>query len=80
MPKFNKTDIAQAHYLVECYWNIGGWLRERPSNKRRMEATHVQLHRMGFNYNKWLDLTYETLTENGKHIYDELEKRYKFKD
>jgi hypothetical protein len=76
--KFNKLDIAQAHYLVEVYWNIGGWLRERPSNKRRMEATHVQLHRIGMNYNKWLDLTYDSLSENGKKIYNQLEKRYNF--
>jgi len=45
MDRFN---ICQAYSQLESDYNVGGWLRERPSNQRRMEACSVQLHRMGF--------------------------------
>lgn len=82
MPYFDRFDICEAYYLLECYYNEGGWLHERPSNVRHGqsrgyvgEATHVQLHRMRF---KPRDLTFEKLTDNGQEIYLALERRYGF--
>lgn len=77
MPYFNRFDICEAHLCLEWDWNIGGWLRERPSNRRRMMSTDVQLRRMGFRPRP--NLSYETLEENGKEIYRELERRYGLK-
>lgn len=74
MPTFDRFDICEAHCVLEWDYNVGGWLHERPSNQRRMESTGVQLHRMGFHPR--LDLSYDTLTENGQEIYDELVVRY----
>lgn len=45
MDRFN---ICQAYSQLESDYNVGGWLRERPSNRRRNEACSVQLSRMGF--------------------------------
>ena len=73
--EFNRFDIAEAHYCVEVDYNVSGWLQERPSNLRRMEATHVQLARCGFKPRP--DLKYETLTENGRLIYDEQVRKLK---
>jgi hypothetical protein len=74
MPEFDRFDICEAHYLIECDYHINGRLRERPSNVRRREATHVQLHRLGFRPGPML--SYETLTDNGRAIYDLLVGRY----
>lgn len=67
--EYNSFDICEAYYLVEVDYNNGGWLQERPSNCRRMEATHIQLARLQFRPSP--NLSYESLTENGKEIYDE---------
>ena len=75
MPHFDRFDICEAHAVLEWDYNLGGWLHERPSNQRRREATAVQLIRMQFKPRP--DLSYETLTENGKEIYDELVMKYK---
>lgn len=48
MAHFDRFDICGAHLALENDWNVGGWIRERPSNARRKESTGVQLHRMGF--------------------------------
>ena len=48
MDRFN---ICQAYAQLESDYNVGGWLRERPTNLRRMESIEVQLHRMGFSLN-----------------------------
>lgn len=49
--------ICQAFCQLESDWNVGGWLRERPSNQRRMQSIGVQLHRMGFvNPFGWVDI------------------------
>ena len=78
MPEFDRFDICQAYYQLEVDYNNGGWLQERPSNVRRMEATSIQLARMKFKIGAgWRG--YESLSENGKEIYDMLEYRYKFK-
>lgn len=50
-------DICQAHLQLEADYNVGGWLRERPSNRRRMEATACQLSRMNYEANgRWVDI------------------------
>lgn len=79
MPIFDRFDICQAYLAVEQDWNAGGWLRERPSNQRRMESTDVQLHRIGFRtgaaWNGW-----ESLTDNGREIYNLLCERWNLGD
>ena len=63
----DRFDIAEAHAVLEWDYNVGGWLRERPSNQRRREATAVQLMRMGFRPRP--DLSFETLTDKGREVY-----------
>lgn len=75
MPHFDRFDICEAHAVLEWGYNLGGWLHERPSNQRRREATAVQLNRMQFKARR--NLSYETLTENGREIYDDLIARFK---
>ncbi len=41
-------DICQAHQQLEADYNVGGILRERPSNQRRNASTGVQLSRMKY--------------------------------
>lgn len=77
MAQFDRFDICEAHYALETDWNVGGWLRERPSNRRRREATHIQLARLGFRAGAGFN-GYESLSENGKEIYWELCERYGF--
>jgi hypothetical protein len=38
MPYFDRFDICEAYAVLEWDWNMGGWLQERPTNRRRMEA------------------------------------------
>lgn len=77
MPTFNRFDICEAHLALEWDYNQGGWLRERPSNQRHMRSTDVQLTTMGFRPGMaWGG--FESLSENGKNIYHELELRYGF--
>ncbi len=78
MPHFDRFDICEAHCLFEWDWNKSGWLQERPSNQRRMEATSIQLARMHFKPGP--GLCYETLEENGREIYDKLKWKYFPKD
>lgn len=73
MAHFDRFDIAEAYAVLEWDWNLGGWLRERPSNARRREATSVQLARLHFRARP--DLCYGTLTDNGREIYDAAEQR-----
>jgi hypothetical protein len=50
-------DICQAHAQLEADYNLGGWLRERPSNQRRREATSCQLQRMGYSdSHRWVEI------------------------
>lgn len=63
----NRFDIAEAHAVLEWDYNLGGWLRERPSNQRRMEATAVQLNRLKFRARP--NLSFDTLEEDGKLVY-----------
>ena len=44
----NRFSICQAYAQLESDYNVGGWLRERPSNQRRLESIGVQLSRIGY--------------------------------
>ena len=75
MATWDRFDICEAYLVLEWDWHAGGWLQERPSNVRRAqrrgyvgESTDVQLTRIGFKPRP--DLSYETLSENGRAIYD----------
>lgn len=53
-------DICQAHAQLESDYNVGGILRERPSNRRRNASTGVQLSRMGYvDLYRWVDICAE---------------------
>ena len=53
----NRFSICQAYAQLESDYNVGGWLRERPSNQRRRESIGVQLSRIGYsNPYYWVDL------------------------
>jgi len=50
-------DICQAHAQLESDYNIGGIVRERPSNQRRNESTSCQLSRLGYHdAYRWVDI------------------------
>lgn len=56
----NRFNICQAYAQLESDYNVGGWLRERPSNIRRRESIGCQLHRMEFsNLHGWIDIEAE---------------------
>jgi hypothetical protein len=74
MTYFDRFDICEAHLALEWDYNSSGWLQERPSNRRRMESTDVQLRRIGFKPGPLFN-GYESLTENGQEIYNELVDR-----
>ena len=48
--------VCQAHQQLEADYNVGGILRERPSNRRRNESTGVQLARMDYRTSFWVDI------------------------
>ena len=52
-PKVSVFAVCQAHQQLEADYNVGGILRERPSNKRRNESTGVKLARMGYLSSSW---------------------------
>ena len=50
--------ICQAFQQLESDYNVGGILRERPSNQRRRESIGCQLARIGYsNPYGWVDIT-----------------------
>ena len=52
--------ICQAFQQLESDYNVGGILRERPSNQRRRESIGCQLARLGYsNPYGWVDITCE---------------------
>lgn len=62
--------IAQGHAQLEADYNVGGILRERPSNRRRNASTGVQLARMRYsNPYGWVDI--EAEREEGDDPEDE---------
>jgi hypothetical protein len=79
MPYFDRFDICEAHLALENDYNEGGWLYDRPSNRRRSEATHVQLDRIKFKVGAaWNG--YSSLGLNAREIYHELEERWMLGD
>lgn len=55
--KVSYFDICQAHAQLESDYNVGGIVRERPSNTRRNASTAVQLHRMKYSdTHRWVDI------------------------
>jgi hypothetical protein len=77
MARFDRFDICEAYLALEWDWHVGGWLRERPSNRRRREATAIQLDRIGFKPGGGFN-GFDSLTENGREIYLDLCARYGF--
>lgn len=58
----NRYSICQAYAQLEADYNVGGWVRERPSNQRRKESIGVQLHRIGYDSpNTWVDIEAEVI-------------------
>jgi len=58
--EYDVFDICQAHAQLEADYNKGGWLRERPSNLRRMESTSCQLSRLQYHAPyRWVDICAE---------------------
>lgn len=52
--------VCQAYSQLESDYNQDGWLRERPSNQRRMESIGCQLHRLKYsNPYGWTEITAE---------------------
>lgn len=81
MAYFDRFDICEAYLVLEWDWHSGGWLHERPSNVRRGQAygyvgesTDVQLSRMHFRARP--SLSYATLSDNGKEIYQLAAQRF----
>lgn len=62
---FDRFDICAAYQKLEADYNVGGWLRERPSNIRRMESIGVQLHRMEYHSGMG-----DGMTDNARNIYE----------
>lgn len=65
MAQWDRFDICLAAQAIENDFNFGGWLRERPSNQRRMESTGVQLHRLGFS-SPYQGGSFNALAEGGE--------------
>lgn len=66
----DRFSICQAYAQLEADYNVGGMLRERPSNQRRNESISCQLSRMGFyNLYGWVDI--EAEPEEGDDYADE---------
>jgi len=64
---WNRFAICEAYALLENHYNVGGWLRERPSNQRRMESIGVQLHRI--RYSNLYAPGFDDAEEDVKEIY-----------
>ncbi len=77
MPYFDRFDICEAYLAIEWEYHVGGWLQERESNRRRREATSIQLERIQFKASPMFD-GYNSLSENGKEIFQDLCMRYGF--
>lgn len=61
-------NICQAHQQLESDFNVGGWVRERPSNQRRQESTGCQLSRMKFSSDaRWVDICAEPNDDEDDH-------------
>lgn len=72
-------DVCHAYQLLEANYNVGGWLRERPSNQRRRESIGCQLARIGYSdvyraVDLWADA--ETVAEELEQSSDDENVRY----
>lgn len=77
MATFDRLDICGAYLALENDWNHGGWLRERPSNRRRMESIGVQLHRMQYRPAQDSCCSFEHLeNDNQREIYCDALQRF----
>lgn len=83
---YNSSDICDAYYIFACDWHgystvmtvptgygLDKTFRNRPSDHSDIEC---QLSRMG--YKPACNLTFETLTENGKFIYAAICDRFSY--
>jgi len=78
---WNRFDIAEAYAVLEWDWHDGGWLRERPRTcgAVRHAASSVRPPRYSFTrigFKSRPNLSFETLTENGKAIYRHGERKF----
>ena len=74
MDRFN---ICQAYAQLESDYNVGGWLRERPSNQLRKESIGCQLARMGFsNPYGWVDIEGEYAMQDDPSDDEEVREVY----
>ena len=72
----HRFSICQAYAQLESDYNVGGWLRERPSNKRRLESIGVQLSRIGYsNPCGWVAIEAEPGEDAGEDAGDDTEVR-----
>jgi hypothetical protein len=69
MAQWDRWDILEAHRALENDWNHGGWLRERPSNQRRMESSGIQMMRMGYEPSPFEGGCFEALNYDQQEIY-----------
>ena len=64
-------DICQAHAQLESDYNLGGMLRERPSNQRRNESTGCQLARMKYHMgSRWVEICAESDDDGDDDVRD----------
>ena len=74
---FDKFDICEAYYIYLDNWNVGGttnrWYTTSRRN-RQAQSISAQLHRMQFKPSPFL--SEETLTDNGRAIYNDLVNRW----
>lgn len=73
VPYFDRFDICEAYLAIEWDYHKGGWLRERPSNRRHHRSTDVQLTVMGFRPSASFQ-GFRSLSQNGREIYALLER------
>lgn len=73
---FDRFVVCLAYQALENDWNVGGWLRERPSNQRRHESIGCQLARMGFRAGMGQGGSFSALLPDSAHdgFYDEHEE------
>lgn len=65
--EFDRFDIAEAYSVYSMHWNINGSTRRDVVLGRNIG---VQLSRLRFRARP--DLDEDTLTENGRYVYDNL--------